>query len=136
MTHKTVNQVFKESIEFLKSENGISFKVIGDAVGINENKMKAIRRGKSSATQQELEKLFEVYPILNENTDKSELEKQVAKHEERINQLEQLIIKALNRIENLEEEAGEHGLDNSDLKQLAAEKKRRNEELKKEKGIE
>lgn len=56
--------------------------------------------------------------------------------EERMSQIEQQLIKALNRIENLEEEAGEHGLDNSDLKQLAAEKKRRNETLKKEKGIE
>lgn len=104
----------------------------------------AIVRGDKNVSKSILNELSLRFPELNLNWLLSGKGEMIIKEEnsnqndieQRISNLEQQLIKALNRIENLEEEAGEHGLDNSDLKQLAAEKKRRNEELKKEKGIE
>lgn len=64
---KTANEKFKQYIEFLKVERGVSYAAIAANIGMNGYKIKAIRIGKSSANEIELAKLVEAYPILREH---------------------------------------------------------------------
>lgn len=57
-----VNQAFKEKIELLKTERGISFAAIAKSINMPNHRIKAIRIGNSSAKVADLEALENAFP--------------------------------------------------------------------------
>lgn len=60
----SVNQQFIESLNWLKNRLGTSYTAAGRRIGVDADKIKSIRHGRSTADQEMLEKLLEAYPEL------------------------------------------------------------------------
>lgn len=126
LNYKTVNQVFIEKTNKIKSVKKITFVGIADLLHISNNKMKSIRRGGASATPAMLQALDNAYPeLFKENI--PEDDNSVSLYTELKNQ----VVTLSHNVTNLIESNKKMSKELEELKQLKEEYQTLKEQLEK-----
>lgn len=100
MATKSAKQEFKELLEYLNKEKGVSLVAISKETGIPIHKLKNINTGRSSGNEEMLEALKDAYGNFSDQA-VSDFQSEIEEKDKEIERLKKLIIEQRARIDKM-----------------------------------